>query len=627
MLPQLSIIIVNWKSARFLGPCLDSIYAGRGDFVLEVIVVDNASYDGCDTMLADQYPQVRFIQSPVNLGFAGANNLAFRQSCGETILFLNPDTEIVGQALSTMHRLLWETPDAGAIGCTLLNSDGTIQTSCIQAFPTILNQVLDAEALQRFPPMLSLWGTQPLFEQRENPMPVEVVSGACLMVKRHVFESAGFFSTDYFMYLEDTDLCCNIRLAGFVVYYTGAASVVHHGGGSSKQRERSYFSDVVMCESMSRFLRKFRGGLYGNVYRVAMCGVACFRVMLMVSLLTVTLRKSARDAFRISLGKWVKILRWSLGCEGWARRLTPELPLVHRTECVMPESEYVLITAAYNEGAHIGATIEAVLSQTVTPRKWVIISDGSTDNTDAIIKQYAERSNFIEYIRREKTGTLPGFISKVCAIHTGFKVLSGMSYRFIGILDADITFGKDYYERVISKLHEDTRLGIAGGFIYEPRGDVFRSRPSNTRTSVAGAIQLFRRECYEAIGGHVPLPYGGEDWMCEIMTRMKGLEVKAFPDIVAFHHNPSEAKRGAIKNAIRQGKMDYSVGSHPLFELAKCVRRVQERPFFLRALFRFLGFTWSAIKRDRIEVSAEVIGYLRREQMNKLRILNHAPRR
>lgn len=292
----------------------------------------------------------------------------------------------------------------------------------------------------------------------------------------------------------------------------------------------------------------------------------------------------------------------------------------------MSESEYVLITAAYNEVAHIGATIEAVLAQSVTPLKWVIVSDGSTDNTDVIIKQYAEQCNFIEYIRREKTNTSPGFVSKVRAIHAGSKAISGASYRFVGILDADITFDSDYYERVINKLHEDKGLGIAGGFIYERQGDVFRSRPSNTRTSVAGAIQLFRRECYEAIGGHAPLPYGGEDWICEILARKNGWAVTAFPDIVAYHHKPSEARRGALKDAIRLGKMDYAVGSHPLFELVKCGRRVKESPFFLRALFRLLGFVWSAIKGDSIAVSAEVVDYLRREQMKRLRLHIHAPR-
>lgn len=327
MLPHLSIIIVNWKSARFLGPCLDSIYASSEDLVYEVIVVDNASYDGCDTLLADRYPQVKFIQSPVNLGFSRANNLAYRQSSGKTLLFLNPDTEIGSQAIPTMHRLLLDTPDAGAIGCMLLNTDGTLQSSCIQAFPTILNQVLDAEILRRLFPLLSLWGTRPLFERSEIPIPVEVVSGACLMVKRHVFEAAGLFSTDYFMYAEDTDLCFKIRSSGFVVYYTSATSVVHHGGGSSKQRERNYFADVVVRESLFRFLTKFRGRLYGYLYRVATGCAASFRITLLGSFMVLIPRRFARDVLRISLGKWINIFRWSLGREAWVRRLTHEPPL------------------------------------------------------------------------------------------------------------------------------------------------------------------------------------------------------------------------------------------------------------------------------------------------------------
>ena len=247
---DISIIIVNWKSSDYVQKCLETIYRDVGTIVFEVIVIDNASYDGCDKLIADQYPQVQFIQSPVNLGFAGANNLAYRQSRGKTLLFLNPDTEIVGQALFTMHRLLWETSDAGAIGCTLLNTDGTLQTSCIQAFPTILNQVLDAEVLRRYFPLLSLWETRPLFERSEIPMPVEVVSGACLMVKRHVFESAGLFSTDYFMYAEDTDLCFKIRSTGFGVYYTSAPRSSTTEAVAANNRDHNYFADVVMRESL-----------------------------------------------------------------------------------------------------------------------------------------------------------------------------------------------------------------------------------------------------------------------------------------------------------------------------------------------------------------------------------------
>jgi poly-beta-1,6-N-acetyl-D-glucosamine synthase len=284
----------------------------------------------------------------------------------------------------------------------------------------------------------------------------------------------------------------------------------------------------------------------------------------------------------------------------------------------MSSGKYVLITAAYNEGGHIGATIEAVLAQSVAPCRWVIVSDGSSDNTDAIIKHYAKRCNFIEYIRKEKI-TSPSFTSKVGAIHTGYSAIQGVSYRFIGILDADITFKSDYYERVLVKMLDDSRLGIAGGYIYEMRRGFFECRPSNSRSSVAGAIQFFRRECYETIGGHKPLSHGGEDWMCEILARKHGWVVMAFPDIVAFHHKTGEAKRGALKNSIRQGRMDYVFGSHPLFELVKCVRRVKERPYVLRALFRLVGFTWSTLRRDPIEVSADIVDYLRGEQLKRLK--------
>jgi N-acetylglucosaminyl-diphospho-decaprenol L-rhamnosyltransferase len=323
---DISIIIVNWRSTHYLQKCLETIYRDVSAVVFEVIVIDNASYDGCDRVLMEHYPQVRFIQSTVNVGFGGANNFAYRQSHGKTLLFLNPDTEIIGQAISTMHRSLWEVSGAGAIGCTLLNSDGSLQTSCIQAFPTILNQLCDFDALRQRFPMLSLWGTQPLFQRSEVPMAVEVVSGACLMVKRNVFESAGLFSTDYFMYAEDTDLCFKIRSVGFGVYYTAAASAVHHGGGSSAQREGNYFAAIVMRESLFQFLTKHRGSVYGGLYRLSMCGAACFRITLLISLMVLLPRRSVLVSRKVSLGKWVKIFRWSLGFEAWASRLTHEVP-------------------------------------------------------------------------------------------------------------------------------------------------------------------------------------------------------------------------------------------------------------------------------------------------------------
>jgi len=191
----------------------------------------------------------------------------------------------------------------------------------------------------------------------------------------------------------------------------------------------------------------------------------------------------------------------------------------------MSSYDYVLITAAYNEVANIGGTIEAILAQTLKPRVWVIVSDGSTDGTDSIAQRYAQRTNFIKVIQRERSEREAGFVSKVAAIKEGYKLLQASSYRFIGILDADITLGPSYYDKVISLLHQDPVLGIAGGFIYDLYGGQFKNRPSNTKDSVAGGIQLFRSECYETIGGHRPARFGGEDWICEIIARMNGWKV------------------------------------------------------------------------------------------------------
>jgi len=292
----------------------------------------------------------------------------------------------------------------------------------------------------------------------------------------------------------------------------------------------------------------------------------------------------------------------------------------------MSQDAYVLITPAFNEVQRLPQTIESVLNQTVRPLRWILISDGSNDGTDGIMKNWEARVDLISYIRREKDPDVSGFKSKVAAIQEAYTNLHALSFEYIGILDADITLTQTYYEQVIAKFKWNPLLGISGGFIFEQHNGRFESRPANTTRSVAGGIQLFRRYCYESIGGHQPMPHGGEDWLCEIMARKKSWQVISFTDIVAFHHNPSDKKRGVLKDAIRQGKMDYSVGSHPLFEIIKCVRILHESPFGLRSLLRLLGFTWSAIKGARKDVSVEVVDYLRREQMHRLRMYLHDPR-
>jgi hypothetical protein len=316
---KLSIIIVNWHSKDWLRKCLLSVRGECTCTEIEIVVVDNASYDGAAEMIKQEFPEVAFIQSEKNLGFAKANNIGAKKSRGNVLLFLNPDTEIVGATLSILQSELQKLPTAGAVGARLLNSDRTVQTSCIQTFPTLLNQVLDADFLRARSPGLSLWGMRPLFSNDLVPSEVEVLSGAGIMVKKDVFEQVGMFSEQYFMYAEDLDLCFKIRKAGYKNYYIPSASIVHHGGGSS-QNSRTSFSAVMMRESIWRFLSRTKGRTYGIAYRIAMFASAAVRLVLLgVSTMP---KLFCRDLpVRQALQKWAAILKWSIGLQTWARHL------------------------------------------------------------------------------------------------------------------------------------------------------------------------------------------------------------------------------------------------------------------------------------------------------------------
>ena len=154
----LSIIIINWKSKGFVRVCLESIADNIGDLAHEIFVVDNASFDGCGELLAAEFHYVHFVQCKHNLGFAGANNLAFARSRGRNILFLNPDTEIRGDAIQALLAALDTAPRAGMVGACLLNSDLTLQTTCVTAIPSILNQTLNTDLLRHAFPTVALVG-------------------------------------------------------------------------------------------------------------------------------------------------------------------------------------------------------------------------------------------------------------------------------------------------------------------------------------------------------------------------------------------------------------------------------------------------------------------------------------
>lgn len=314
---DLSIIIVNWNSKHYLQECVKSLLTEIKEIEFEVIVIDAGSFDGSETITKNKNPRVHFIQSPENVGFARSNNRAFESSSGDCILFINPDTEPVASAINTLYRSFQLLPRAGVVGCRLLNSDGTLQTSSIQAFPTLLNQFIEADPLLRIFPRARLWGKHALFNNSETPIEVDVVSGACMMIQRTVFETVGRFSADYFTYSEDVDLCFKAKLHGFKNYYVPSAAVIHHGGISSATSSTS-FASVMHLESRWRFFAKTKSKLYAQSYRVGIGIISTARLIVALALWTLcATHPRSKAKWRAVLGKWWHRLRWTLGAERW----------------------------------------------------------------------------------------------------------------------------------------------------------------------------------------------------------------------------------------------------------------------------------------------------------------------
>lgn len=289
---------------------------------------------------------------------------------------------------------------------------------------------------------------------------------------------------------------------------------------------------------------------------------------------------------------------------------------------VLLKTSYVLITAARNEEKFVGALLRSVLSQTILPKKWIIVSDSSTDRTDEIVQKFAGRHDFIRLIRFESDCSR-NFGSHAKAWNLGYKQLGNMEYDFIGNLDADITFKPDYYEKMLSRFDVNCKLGIAGGMIHELQHGRFKARLGNRTWSVSGALQLFRRECHEQVGCYQQqLQEGGYDTVAEVIARMKGWHVESFREVIALHHRHTGT---AIKNIFhgkyRNGQKDYLIGAHPLYFIMKCFRRAVDRPYGVASLLMIIGYFGCFLRGRQIAVSSEIANYMRHEQLQRLRRL------
>ena len=281
---------------------------------------------------------------------------------------------------------------------------------------------------------------------------------------------------------------------------------------------------------------------------------------------------------------------------------------------------YVVVTPARNEAQFIELTIQSMLAQTVRPSKWIIVSDGSTDGTDEIVKRYTAQHGWIELLRMPEREERH-FAGKVHAFNAGQARVAELAYEAIVSLDADITFESDYFSFLLEKLTADPMLGLVGTPFRETSGETYDYRFVSVE-HVSGACQVFRRECFETIGGYVPVKGGSIDHIAVITARMKGWKTRTFTDRTCLHHREiGTAQRGPIQARFKFGAKDYAIGNHPAWELFRCVYQMTKKPFVLGGLALGAGYLWASVRRAERPVSRELVGFHRWEQMRRLKKL------
>jgi glycosyltransferase involved in cell wall biosynthesis len=282
---------------------------------------------------------------------------------------------------------------------------------------------------------------------------------------------------------------------------------------------------------------------------------------------------------------------------------------------------YILITPARNEAAFIEKTIQSVAKQTIRPIRWVIVNDGSTDGTGRIIRHYAALHDWIDVVdmpeRRDRS-----FAAKVHAFNAGYDKVKALTHDVVGNLDGDVSFDEDFLSFLVGRFADDPMLGVAGTIFREAGGYSSETDSFEGQTHVSGQCQLFRRECFDAIGGYVPHRAGGIDWIAVTTARMMGWKTRSFREKSFFHHRSlGTAERGRLASAFSYGEKDYYLGGHPLWELFRVAYRMSKRPYVLEGLAVGVGYLSASVRRIHRPVSPELMRFHRKEQIRKLRTI------
>ena len=308
---DLSIIIVNWNTKDLLKACLRSVYAETRGLTFEVFVVDNASTDGSPEMVERTFPQVRLIRNAANVGFARASNQALRLSRGRYVLLLNPDTLILDQALVRMVHFMDQHPDVGALGPKILTAEGEVDLRCARRFPSLLSELFELTRLSARFPHNRLFGSYLMsYWDHNDRREVEVLTGACLLVRREAMKQAGSLDEDFYMYGEDVDWCYRLRRAGWQVWYDSHTYIIHLGSQSTRLVQEEM--GLERFRSRHALFRKHRGPLYAGIYKALLLAITLAKQAFFWGRALVSRDEGRRCRYRDKVRLHGQVLRWIL---------------------------------------------------------------------------------------------------------------------------------------------------------------------------------------------------------------------------------------------------------------------------------------------------------------------------
>lgn len=278
-------------------------------------------------------------------------------------------------------------------------------------------------------------------------------------------------------------------------------------------------------------------------------------------------------------------------------------------------TKYVIVTPVRDEEAYLRLTVDSVLAQTVRPMEYVIVNDGSKDRTGYIIEEYARQYPWIHAVHRDDRGYRKWGAGIIEAFYSGYDALRCTDWEFMCKLDGDLSFPAKYFENTFRKFAESPKLGIGGGFLYHVENGV-KTLETHPTFHVRGGAKIYRRACWEAIGGLWVGP--GSDTVDEVKANMLGWSTMSFIELQMEHHRWTGAAYGRWGGVVKNGKTDYVSGYHPLFVLAKAVARVAQKPFMVGSIALLYGYIAAYLEKVPRVDDPGLIRYLQQQQIAKL---------